>query len=247
MKIKASELRKRLGDVPNADEIVNDLIQKGGVEDDGAGTPMFKSEAFEALVKSLMASVDKLQAVPTEAPKRDTGRAERLAKSQAAENAPEVVAAINETSATLEAIEKSLAETQSALAKGLAVLTEANAASLKGFIDLASKLQATQEKVDDLHKSASKPVEPAGVAAAPGVVAPSPLDAGAAAQANGAADVDAFYKSFEEADRLIKGRLAKIAAGEVSKTEASRLQEASIQLISGARKPDELITELGLK
>jgi hypothetical protein len=244
MKIKASELRKRLGDVPNADEIVNDLIQKGGVEDDGAGTPVFKSEAFEALTAALLKSVNDLAAVPQEAPARDSGRAERLAKSQAAENAPEVVAAINETGATLEAIEKSLTATQAALAKGLSVLTDANAASLRGFVDLASKVQAIQEKVEELHKAKSAPVEPAGVDAGPGVVAPSPLDAGSAA---GAGADEAFFKSFDEADLLIKGRLAKIAAGEAPKSEVPRLQEASIQLISGVRNPDELIAELGLK
>lgn len=245
MTIKASELRKLLGDVPNANEIIADRIQKGEVEDDGAGANMFKSEAFEALTKSLLDSVTKLQAVPAEPEKRVDVKAERLAKSAAAENAPEVVAAINETGSILEAIEKSLTASQAALTKGLAVVSEAHVASLKGLADFATQFQNLQAKVDELHKSASAPVQPAGQAA--GAVVASPLDAQQAAATTGATDSAAFANSFAEADRLIKGRLARLGAGEVSHGEAARLQEASFALVSGAKTPAELIAEFGLK
>lgn len=245
MTIKASELRKLLGDVPNANEIIADRIQKGEVEDDGAGTNMFKSEAFEALTKSLLDSVAKLQAVPTEPEKRVDVKAERLAKSAAAENAPEVVAAINETGSILEAIEKSLTASQSVLAKGLAIASEAHAASLKGLADFATQFQALQSKVDELHKSASAPVAPAGQGA--GAVVASAFDTAQAAAATGAEADAAFAASFAEADRLIKGRLVKLAAGEIPASEGARLTQASFNLLSGTMNPAELIAEFGLK
>lgn len=244
MTIKASKFKELLGDVPNAAAIVAEGIRKGEIEDDGAGTPVFKSETYDALVKSLLASVDKLKALPETAPERTSDKATALKKSAAAENAPEMVSAVINLEDVIKAVEKSQVEGTAALAKSLIQVAEANAASIKGFVDLATQLQTVAAKVNEMHIAKSAAIEPAGDAST-NVAVPSPMDKNAAAASSGASDFAAFQAEFETVDRLIKGALS--ATPQTDSVRRNALSQATLALMGGTKKPAELIAELGLK
>jgi hypothetical protein len=244
MPMKASKFKELLGDVPNAAAIVAEGIRKGEIEDDGTGEPVFKSETYEALVKSLLASVDKLKTLPETAPERTNDKATALKKSAAAENAPEMVSAVINLEDVVKAVEKSQVEGTAALAKSLIQVAEANAASIRGFVDLATQLQTVAAKVNEMHIAKSAAVEPVGEVGTSTPV-PSPMDKNAAAASSGASDFAAYQAEFDNVDRLIKGALS--ATPHTDSKRRAALSQATLALMGGTKKPAELIAELGLK
>lgn len=248
MSMKASELKKLLGDVKDAESIIADRIAKGLVENDLTATPVFKSDAIEGLVKSLTEAIDRLKQVPETVEVKTNDRAQRLAKSAAAENAPEVVAAVTDVASALETFEKSNVENQSALAKGLVKVAEAQSQTLRGLVDFATRFEAIAAKVEELHKSAATtPVQPAGVAGSlPGVAAPSPVEA-AAGDFRGEPSFEAFMVKAQEIEGLIKSKRSNMSADDLAGAPGKRLVQAAIELQGSNKKLSDIVSEFGLK
>jgi hypothetical protein len=250
MTVKASELKKLLGDTKDADSIIADRIAKGLIENDLAPQPVFKSDAVEGLVKSLTEAIDRLNKMPEAAEPKANDRAQRLAKSQAAENAPEVVAAVNDVAGAIETFEKSNVEAQSALAKGLVKVAEAQTQTLRGLVDFATRFEAIAAKVEELHKSAAMTVvAPAGVAAAaPGIAAPSPLDPGAAeGNFRGEPSVEAFMAKARQVEDLIAKSMQHMTTEERKGRRGNDLVQASVELLGSNKPLSAIIAEYDLK
>jgi len=243
MKIKASELKAMLAGVANADAIIAEQIQKGEIIDDlGGGAPMFKSEAFETLAKALQAAVEKLNALPTELEKPATNeRAERLAKSKAAENAPEVVEALNELGKNMDAAVSSLFKSQSELAKGLAAVAEADSQSIRGYVDLATRVQSLSTQMGELMKSMAAPVEPVGVATSAGVPVASPSDNAQAILTQGATDLALFKGQLEQAQALIISSINRLEPLQQSGPHGAAMQNDIMLLQTGGKSPAEIL------
>lgn len=248
MTIKASELKQLLGDTKDADSIIADRIAKGQVIDDLAPQPIIKSDAVDSLVKSLNDAIARLNQVPEAVEPKANDRVQRLAKSQAAENAPEVVAAVHDLSVVLETIEKSTVETQSALAKGLVKVAEASAANLKGLVDFAQRFESMTAKVDELYKSAATTVvQPAGVVSS-GVAAPAPTDAAAQGGGfRGEADFNTFLAKATEVESLLKSKRAALTDEDLKGKAGERLIQAAIDLQGSNKKLSDIVSEYGLK
>jgi hypothetical protein len=245
--MKASELQKLLGDVDGAGDILARRIADGTLENDLGTQPIFKSDAVASLYADLAAAIDRLGKVPEAAPARANDRAQRLAKSAAAENAPEVVGAVTDMAAAIDNVEKATIENAAALAKGIVKLAEAATTSLKGLVEMAARFGSLEDKVNELHKGfSSTAVAPAGVAA---VVAPTPLDASPAAAAakSGEFDIEKYQVEFERATSLIKGAMQKLTPAEQTGAPGARLAAASTALTFGHKTPADVLVELGLQ
>jgi hypothetical protein len=251
MIVKASELKKLLGDTKDADSIIADRIAKGLVENDLTAQPVFKSEAVEGLVKSLTEAIDRLNKMPEAAEPKANDRAQRLAKSQAAENAPEVVAAVNDVAGALEELHKSNVESQSALAKGLVKVAEAQSQTMRGLVDFAARFEAIAAKVEELHKSAATTVvAPAGVAATtqPGVAAPSPLDAAAqGGDFRGEKTFEEFLAKAKGVEDMIVKAQRNLSSEDRAGRRGQDLINASIALMSSNKPLSAIVAEFDLK
>jgi hypothetical protein len=245
--MKASELQKLLGDVDGAGDIIARRIADGTLENDLGTQPIFKSDVVAALYSDLSAAIERLGKMPEASPARTNDRAQRLAKSAAAENAPEVVGAVTDLASAIDNVEKATVENAAALAKGIVKLAEAATTSLKGLVEMAARFGALEDKVTELHKGFSTTaVAPAGVAA---VVAPTPLDAAPAANlAKGEAfDMEKYEADFERANALIKGAMQKLSPSEQTGAQGARLAAASTALTFGHKTPADILVELGLQ
>jgi len=250
MSIKASELKKLLGDIADADRIVADRISTGAVENDlQAESTVFKSSDVSALIKSLTEAADRLVKLPTEAPVREVDeREQRLAKSRAAENAPEVVGAITDLARVVDTIEKSQVEAQSALAKSLNEVVKAQSLVLNGLLDFSTRYESLSSKVDELHKAASTTViAPVGTA---GTAAPSPLDSQEDLRKSfrGETSMEAYINKYTEIETLIKGAIRAVPAGEARGARARELERALVELTTNPDKElSAIVAEYSLK
>lgn len=248
--MKASEMKRLLGDVSNADEIIAKGIADGSLENDLGAAPIVKSDVVAQLAAQVKAEIDRLNLVKSEAPAREAS-SEKLQKSEAAKASPEFAEAIGAISAVITDTEKNTVETLSALAKGTSAGLEATNVLLKGFADLATRFVSLQEKVETLSKAAETAVvEPKGVAAAAQdaqtIPVASPHENAEAAA--GAVDPEAFFKSAMEATELIKGAIVNLSAEERAGARGKALRDASTQLSFGVCKdPEALVKSLGLK
>lgn len=250
--MKASEMKRLLGDVSTADEIIAKGIADGSLENDLGTEPIVKSDVVTALAAQVKAEIDRLTLVKSEAPAREDAKAERLKKSQAAENAPEVVAAIHDISGVMTDIEKSTTETLSTIAKGTAKNLEVADVLLKGFAELSTRFVSLQEKVETLSKAAETSITaPKGVGADPAaaadastaIPAPSPFEDTPA----GVTDVEEFVKSAGEALTTVQIAIDALPASELQSKRAQTLRKAATQLTFGHPDPIGLVKSLGLK